>query len=192
MLLKLLNCFAGLSLPHAHLNKKKKKAYLQPAPLLEQKARELLQPYAPTLASKVTVYWNQRLKTTAGLALYANWEINLNPAVAAISRADVERILRHELAHLLAYHRSGRRKIAPHGKEWREACLHLGIPKEKATHRLPLKRQVQRRNFFYCCPSCQGILARVHAPRRAIACLKCCRQYAQGKYDQRFRYELTQ
>ena len=35
---------------------------------------------------------------------------------------EVDRTLRHELAHLLAQWRVGRRRIAPHGKEWRQAC----------------------------------------------------------------------
>src|ERR1700687_2873461 len=40
---------------------------------------------------------------------------------------EIERTLRHELAHLLAQFRVGRRRIAPHGAEWRRACRDLGI-----------------------------------------------------------------
>ena len=71
--------------------------------------------------------WNARMRTTAGVAVASRWEIWLNPALRGISPHEVERTLLHELAHLLAQHRVGRRRIAPHGQEWRQACQDLGI-----------------------------------------------------------------
>jgi SprT protein len=159
-------------------------------PFLESQARELLKPYAPALAERVHVYWNPRLRTTAGLAFYHYDEVFLNPALKNISEAEIEKTLRHELAHLLARDRSRQKQIAPHGKEWRQACIDLGIPKEKTTHQLPFTRSKQQRNFFYRCPRCDQRLNRVRKPLRDIACLSCCRKYAQGKYDKRFRYQL--
>ncbi len=158
--------------------------------VLENKARELLQSYAPALAERVRVYWNPRLRTTAGLALYHYDKVVLNPELKNISETEIEKTLRHELAHLLARDRSRQKQIAPHGKEWRQACIDLGIPKEPTTHQLPFARIKQQRKFFYCCPRCDQRLSRVRKPRRDIACLSCCRKYAQGKYDKRFRYQL--
>src|SRR6266446_8423633 len=54
-----------------------------------------------------------------------------------MARDEVDRTLRHELAHLLAQFRVGRRRIAPHGPEWREACRDLGIADEARCHNLP-------------------------------------------------------
>src|SRR5207237_3228502 len=45
----------------------------------------------------------------------------------AVIRDEIERTLRHELAHLLAQWRNGRRRIAPHGSEWSRACRALGL-----------------------------------------------------------------
>lgn len=169
--------------------KKKKSAYRDL--ILEEEARRLLQPYSPQLAERVTVFWNPRMRTTAGLAFYERWEVMLNPALQKISLVEVDKTLRHELAHLLARDRSGRKRIAPHGREWRQACSDLGIPDESRTHELPFVRHRQQRKFFYQCPYCKEKLSRVRKPRRKIACLACCQKYAGGKYEERFRFEVV-
>lgn len=185
MLTKLLHHFIT-SLP---VTTKKRTAY-QCDEALEKQAKEFLRPYSPALAERVRVSWNPRLRTSAGLALYRSWEVVLHPALKTISEAEVERTLRHELAHLLAHDRFGRKRIAPHGKEWRQACADLGIPEESRTHQLPFVRIKQQRKFFYRCPGCEEILSRVRKVRREIACLSCCRKHAEGRYDRRFRYEI--
>ena len=157
--------------------------------VLEGYARQLLQPHSPRLAERITVRWTSRMRTTAGLASYQRWEVILNPALKKISETEVEKTLRHELAHLLARDRAGRKRIAPHGDEWRQACVDLGIPNESRTHQLPFVRHRQQRKFFYRCPSCKETLSRVRKPRRKIACLACCKKHAGGKYEERFRFE---
>ncbi|MFZ4115862.1 MAG: SprT-like domain-containing protein [Chthoniobacterales bacterium] len=192
MLTKILRHFiAPLPSPSLAI-RTKNRTHCQPDEILKKKAQELVLPYATALAGRLRVSWNPKLRTTAGLALYHSWEVVLNPKLKIISDAEVEKTLRHELAHLLARDRSGKKKIAPHGKEWRQACIDLGIPKEKATHQLPFVRTKQQRNFFYRCPACREILSRVRQPRCDIACLKCCRKHAGGRYDKRFRYEMIQ
>jgi predicted SprT family Zn-dependent metalloprotease len=158
--------------------------------ILEEKARHLLEPYAPNLAARVTILWNRRLRTSAGLARYQSWEVILNPKLQQISEEEVDKTLRHELAHLLAFDRAPGNKIAPHGAEWRQACIDLGIPSECRTHQIPFVRHRQQRRFFYRCPSCSARLRRVRKPRRKIACLACCRKYAGGRYEERFRFIL--
>ena len=170
----------------------KKRTHCHRDEILEKKAKELLLPHSLGLAERVQVSWNRRMRTSAGLALYHSWEVLLHPALKNISEAEVEKTLKHELAHLLARDRSGRKRIAPHGKEWRQACVDLGIPKEKATHQLPFTRIKQQRKFFYRCPACKEVLSRVRKPRREIACLSCCRKHAGGRYDKKFRYELVE
>ena len=155
--------------------------------LLERLCRQLLR-VASRPDLKVTVEWNSRLRTTAGLACWRTKTISLNPKLIEVSPAEVQRTLRHELAHFLAQHRAGRRQIAPHGTEWRRACKDLGIPNESRCHDLPLKRIRFERRFFYACRECGTTLARVRAMKRHVACLKCCRRHNEGKYHDRFRF----
>ena len=107
-------------------------------PALEALARDLLlQQGATSLAAQVRVEWSTRLRTAAGRAEYGARRILLNRRLAAHGEAEIDRTLRHELAHLLAQFRAGRRRIAPHGMEWRRACTDLGIEGEARCHNLP-------------------------------------------------------
>ncbi len=142
------------------------------------------------LAGRVAVRWNRRLTTTAGLARSAEAEVSLNPRLKEFP-AEVDRTLRHELAHLLATERAGRRRIAAHGPEWRQACADLGIPGESRCHDLPLPRRRQARRHAYRCPGCAFLLHRarpVDKRRRRLACHECCQQYAGGRFDARFEF----
>ncbi len=103
---------------------------------------------------------------------------------------EIERTLRHELAHLLAQWRAGRRRIAPHGPEWRRACRHLGIADEARCHHLPFAAKTYPPRYVYRCPNCKEKFPRVRRIRRAIACLACCRKHNGGDFDPRFRLKL--
>lgn len=142
------------------------------------------------LARQVRVGWNRRLKTTAGLAHYREWRVSLNPRLIAFGMGEVDRTLRHELAHLLARYRVGRRRIQPHGVEWKRACADLGLDGEKRCHDLPLPRRRIIRKILYRCRHCHDEVRRVRPFRRAVACLKCCRAHNGGQYDERYRFVL--
>lgn len=159
-------------------------------PLLEERARALLSPLAPQLAAIVVAGWNDRMRTTAGVAIAARWEVWLNPSLREISEEEVDRTLLHELAHLLAQHRHGRRRISPHGPEWRQACSDLGIPGEGRTHQLPFVSRRMKRSYQLRCPGCGESHERVRRPRGRFACLACCRRHNRGLYDERFRFEV--
>ena len=103
---------------------------------------------------------------------------------------EIDRTLRHELAHLLAQWRVGRRRIAPHGIEWRQACRDLGIAEEARCHHLPFATKTYARRYVYWCPNCKEEFPRVRRIRRSIACLACCRKYNRGDFDARFRLKL--
>jgi predicted SprT family Zn-dependent metalloprotease len=150
-----------------------------------------------TLARRVEVRWNPRMRTTAGRASWPDRLIELNPRLAALTgemprHADpVSRTLRHELAHLVAYERARRRPIRPHGSEWAQACIELGIPGEPACHLLPFPRRRQKRRYHYTCPACARMLKRVKPVKGSIACYNCCRKLAHGKFDKRFQLVET-
>ena len=141
----------------------------------------------PELARKVCVSWNPRMQTTAGRAWWPDRSIELNPKLKDCEPEEIWRTLKHELAHLIAYERCGRRRIDPHGPEWQAACTDLGIPGEKPFHNLPFKRRKMKRNHAYICPSCSVVIQRVKPIRRAVACYECCRKFNGGHYHDRFR-----
>jgi SprT protein len=158
---------------------------------LELAARTLLRANgANRIATEVRVEWNSRLKTCAGRANYQQKLITLNPQLVH-HPAEVDRTLRHELAHFLAQSRTGRRRILPHGIEWRQACRDLEIGDEKRCHSLPLAGKIRRQRFLYRCPKCWRDFPRARRVRRAVACLACCHTHNHGKFDPRFRLRLT-
>jgi SprT protein len=154
---------------------------------LESKARELLHSLgARRIAPELRVEWNSRLKTAAGRADYRKKLISLNPQLIEHAN-EIDRTLRHELAHILAQFRAGRRRIPPHGIEWQQACVDLGIADEKRCHSLPFPARTYAARFVYRCPNCRQEFPRVRRVRRAVACLACCRKHNCGEFDPRFR-----
>jgi len=142
----------------------------------------------------VSVFWNKKLRTTAGLfTKEKNKKIHLNTVLKVGKfRKHLLCTLRHELAHILAYYRSGS-KISFHGPEWRQACKDLGIPKEKRTHDLQIRGIIREikvaRKFFYRCPSCGEVDERVKPYKSPRACHKCVRKY-RGKVEYHPRFRL--
>jgi len=156
---------------------------------VEANARKLLRAlHCDDLAKRLSIRWNPRMRSTAGTALVAKALITLNPRLWDFGAAEVDRTLRHELAHLLAHHRAGRRRISPHGPEWKQACHDLGLLDEKRCHTLALPRRELTARHFYRCPACAQEVKRVRPFRRKTACLDCCRQHNRGRYDDRFRF----
>ena len=84
---------------------------------------------------------------------------------------------------------AGRRRVDAHGPEWKQACADLAIPNEARCHVLPFKRRKVQRKYFYACPECATVLARVLPLRRKVACVKCCRKFNGGVYQERFRFK---
>jgi SprT protein len=159
---------------------------------LEAKARELLRALNATpLARLVRVEWDSRLRSGAGRADFRSGLVSLNPRLVDYGDAEIDHTLRHELAHLLAQFRAGRRRILPHGAEWRDACRDLGIADETRCHTLPFPVNHRARRFIYICPNCRRDFPRVRRVRRAVACLSCCRAHNGGAFDRRFRLRFV-
>jgi predicted SprT family Zn-dependent metalloprotease len=157
---------------------------------LEKEARQLLCSLgAKRIATELRVEWNPRLQTAAGRADYRNKLISLNPRLVAHPE-EIDRTLRHELAHILAQFRAGRRRISPHGAQWQQACRDLGIPGEKRCHALPFPARRYAARFIYRCPNCRREFPRVRKVKRTVACLACCRVYNGGEFDLQFRLQL--
>jgi predicted SprT family Zn-dependent metalloprotease len=158
--------------------------------VLLQTARDLLRVNcADRIANDLRVEWDSRLKTATGRADYREKLISLNPQLVE-HPTEIDRTLRHELAHILAQFRAGRRRISPHGIEWQQACVDLGIADEKRCHNLPFPARTYAARFIYRCPNCRQEFPRVRRVRRAVACLACCRKHNGGEFDLRFRLKL--
>jgi predicted SprT family Zn-dependent metalloprotease len=158
--------------------------------VLLKTARELLCSLgAKRIATELRVEWNSRLKTAAGRADHRQKLISLNPRLVE-HPAELDRTLRHELAHILAQLRAGRRRISPHGSEWQKACRDLGIAGEKRCHTLPFPAKSYAPRFIYRCPNCRRDFPRVRRIKRTVACLACCRAHNGGEFDVRFWLKL--
>jgi len=168
-----------------------KPIHLGPLCDLETKARQLLCSLgAQRIATKVRVEWNSRLRTAAGRADYRQKLISLNTRLVE-HPSEIDRTLRHELAHILAQFREKRRRrISPHGPEWQQACRDLGIADEKRCHTLPFPAKRYARRYIYRCPNCRRGFPRVRKIKRTVACLACCRAHNGGDFDVRFRLKL--
>ena len=140
-----------------------------------------------SLAARVAVEWNPRMRSTAGRATWPAALIELNVHLTDISQDEIRRTLLHELAHLVTYERVGHGRVQAHGPEWQRACAELGIPGEKATHRLALPSRTIRRQWKYVCRSCGTSIERVRRFQGRVACYDCCRQTGGGSYDERYR-----
>lgn len=148
-----------------------------------------------SLARAVSVSWNARMRTAAGRAYAKDWAIELNPRLQDLPEerrdAELRATFLHELAHLVAFARVGRKRIAPHGPEWRQACRDLGIPDEDRCHALDFQPRRLARKYAYTCPACDAVIQRVRRLSRRVACFPCCRRHAGGRYDERFQLRET-
>lgn len=159
---------------------------------LESNARAILEGLdASELAKALQVEWNARLFSAAGRADFRRKLVSLNPRLREQDAKEIDRTLRHELAHLLAQFRAGRRRVAPHGAEWKRACRDLGIANEPRTHALPFPVQRRTRRFLYLCPRCRKEFPRARRLKRALACLDCCRKFNRGKFHRSAQLRLV-
>ena len=139
------------------------------------------------LGKRLEVRWNGRMRSCAGRATWPVALVELNPRLTEISEEEVRRTMLHELAHLVAYERSGNRRIQAHGVQWRQACSDLGIPGEKATHQLALPSRTMKRRWQYLCPVCETSFERVRKFKGRVACYTCCKKVNFGDYHDDFR-----
>ena len=143
------------------------------------------------LACRLVVVWNKRMRSTAGRAFWPEGKIELNPKLEEVAPTEVHRTMLHELAHLVAYARAGRKRIAAHGAEWRQACDDLEIFDERATHSLPLPSRTMRLKWKYTCPACGEGFERARKMKRYAGCYQCCKSHNGGYYHKKFRLVET-
>lgn len=129
-----------------------------------------------------------RARTRFGLCSHRHKTISLSRHLTALNeRAHVLDTILHEIAHGKAGPREG------HGRRWRAVAATLGCrPKacydDKAVLTPP-------KAWVGTCPNCHRTIHRNRRPgrprgrhghERKIACVHCCREFARGRFDERF------
>ena len=127
----------------------------------------------PDLPLRVTVCYSNRLRRSLGRSTPATGAIRLNPALAHVPVSLLEEVLCHEVAHVAARLRFGRR-FQPHGPQWASLVHAAGFqPAARlATARLPngFRHGAEPAVLFrHHCPVCG-----VHrTARRAVRQWRC-------------------
>ncbi len=122
--------------------------------LAEQLLDEVYQRFP--IASCPLIEW-RKYRTTAGTAHFFERKIALS-ALILTTEERLRTTLLHEYAHLLAFHRHGKRGRG-HGPAWRQAMADLGLPPE-VHHRLDCKRNQSQQVVLYRCARCHEIFER--------------------------------
>lgn len=145
----------------------KARSILPPSPELGETARALLDRLAAEfpLSGAARLEW-RRFRASAGRAHYEERLILLSSMLLTdVDR--LERTLKHEYAHLLAFDRHGRAG-AGHGAAWRRAMADLGLP-PVVRHDYPTDRNQPRQAVTYRCQRCGSALIRKRRlPRRRM------------------------
>ena len=141
---------------------------------LEETARDLLRAQSAQSESRTNFASNgiRASKQLLVALIIGEKLISLNPRLFE-HPSEIDRTLRHELAHILAQFRVGRRKISPHGDEWQQACIDLGIADEKRCHNLPFPARTYARAVCLSLSELSsGVSASTpRAPRSRLSCL---------------------
>jgi predicted SprT family Zn-dependent metalloprotease len=136
--------------------------------------------------------WNSRLRSSAGRFIPGSrkfWN-DLPPVIEIASylmdEANSEALILDTLAHeMIHYWLWVRRRPYGHTPEFWDKMTAMGVSRYNPVPKLRPYR------YVYCCPSCGG---QFPARRKlgTLACARCCKAHSGGRYDSRFRLELTQ
>jgi SprT-like protein len=134
-----------------------------------------------------SVAWAPRLRYRAGDFAPATGRIRLSlPYFARYGAAEAQAILLHELCHWWLYRQGvSHREDSP---GFQALLRRVGAPAKARP--MPRARRPRPRPYVYACPGCG---AQYRFTRRVDhACGRCCRAFAHGRYDPRFRLCLLQ
>jgi predicted SprT family Zn-dependent metalloprotease len=118
----------------------------------------------PDLAGRVTIVYNQRLRTTLGRAMLDFNRVELNTRLLRAYPDELLATLVHELAHLAV--RIRYRNAQPHGREFKALMRSVNLS-AATTHHLDTERlNLRRRRYAYLhrCSDC-GVMFIAGKPR---------------------------
>jgi predicted SprT family Zn-dependent metalloprotease len=135
--------------------------------------------------------WNVRLRSSAGRFIPGSrkWIRRMPPVIEVASYLGEEPnalvLIRDTIAHeMIHYWLWVRRRPYGHTPEFYEKMNRMGVSRYN-----PVPR-TQSYKYVYRCMHCESEFP---ARRKLgpLACAKCCREHARGKYDGRFKLELA-
>ncbi|MBC7387547.1 MAG: SprT-like domain-containing protein [Cryobacterium sp.] len=136
--------------------------------------------------------WNSRLRSSAGRFIPGSLRFfRAKPPVIEIAsylreEGEAAALIRDTLAHeMIHYWLWVRRQPYGHTDAFYRKMREMGVSRYNPVPRLPAPK------YLYRCPVC---LKDFPARRKlgVLACLECCRNQANGKFDHRFKLELIQ
>lgn len=121
--------------------------------------------------------------TRFGLCHFGRKVISVSePLVLLNAEPECRETVLHEIAHALAGPRAG------HGPNWAEACRRVGVEPKPCFRADDVEMPPPK--YWAVCPSCGSRAPYYRRPSRRSACTACCRQYAGGRFDERFLLQL--
>jgi len=79
-----------------------------------------------------------RFKQKAGQYRHSERKVRISHHLIDNHPGEVIDTVKHELGHAVAMHRYGKRRVKPHGKEWKSIMEEMEVDKPKACHDLQL------------------------------------------------------
>lgn len=150
--------------------------------LLGRAERELAQRGVSTLPRPGLRLFDDRLDAGRAMPpsrIHPSGMIELNAVYLQRAReAMLEETVAHELAHLLVFHLSPRRRQPPHGELWRDIMQHWFGVKPERTHRFPTTgvRSRRQRRWPYRCACSAHELSTVRHHRIQRGTVYLCRR----------------
>jgi SprT protein len=126
-----------------------------------------------------TFQWDHAVRRF-GYCRFDTQRITISRHLAALNTlAEAENTILHEVAHALVGHGAG------HGPRWVAQAQAIGCT---GTRCYSVHVSEPPEKWIGTCPGCRAVVARkIRRPRsRRVACGRCCRQHAQGRFDARF------
>jgi len=90
----------------------------------------------------------------AGRACYSRWMLKFNPDIYSRHQDDFSnRTVPHEIAHLIAYVLNAGKRPKPHGFEWQQVMIKLGVKDATRCHHYNIEGLARRRErpYIYSC-----------------------------------------
>lgn len=131
----------------------------------------------PTIVSRVEIQFSDRMRSCLGRCLPSRGIVRLNRRLLRVEPALVEEVICHEVAHVVAFERHGRR-CRPHGPEWAALMRSAGFqPHVRARlgpelQLLLLAPRKVRNVYEHRCPICR-IMRVARRPVSRWRCVAC-------------------
>ena len=133
--------------------------------------------------------WDTRSTKRFGVCDYSERVIKLSEKLVRLNdEAQVRDTILHEIAHALVGQGHG------HGHVWQRQAVAIGAKPERCYS--ATETQMPETKYVASCPNCKASRGFTRLGRstitgqRKMACGPCCKRYAFGRYDDRFKLEI--